>query len=127
MELPYTYVVKKDLDNNQKTCYIARVLELPHVIGDGETIQEALACMNTHMLMAIKAYIRDGITIPEPKEKYSGNLNVRVDPELHASLAQEAAAHNMSLNKYTSLVLERRTPYLIDRSKPGKNKLHNNQ
>jgi hypothetical protein len=29
---------------------------------------------------------------------------------LHASLALEAAAYNMSLNKYTSLVLERRKP-----------------
>lgn len=54
--------------------------------------------------------MRHGITIPEPQTEYSGNINIRVDPYLHASLAQEAAAYKMSLNKYTALLLERRKP-----------------
>lgn len=60
------------------------------------------------MKMAIQAYLRDGLPVPEPQTEYSGNINIRVDPELHARLAQEAATYEMSLNKYTSLILERR-------------------
>lgn len=108
MKLPYSIVIKRDKDNEGNECYLARVLEIPHVIGDGKTAQEALECLNTHMIMAIEAYLRDGIPVPEPQTEYSGNINIRVDPELHADLAQEAAARAMSLNKYTALVLERR-------------------
>ena len=108
MNLPYTIVVKKDRDNEGGVCYIARVLEISHILGDGKTSQEAIDTLNVHMKMAIQAYLRDGITVPEPQTSYSGNINIRVDPELHASLAQEAAVHEMSLNKYTALILERR-------------------
>jgi antitoxin HicB len=108
MNLPYNIVVKKDKDNNGKVCYIARVLEIPHVLGDGKTAAEALETLNIHLRMAIQAYLKDGLPVPEPQTDYSGNINIRVDPELHARLAQEAAAYDMSLNKYTSLILERR-------------------
>ena len=110
MDLPYTVVVKKASGNRGETCYLARVLELPHLMGDGETAEEALECLNTHMKMALASYLKDGISIPEPQAEYSGNLNIRVDPYLHARLAEEAATYNMSLNKYTALILERRKP-----------------
>jgi antitoxin HicB len=112
MKLPYTFVVKKDEDNEGNISFIARVLEIPHIICDGKTAKQALDCLNTHMSMAIKAYLRDGIPVPEPQTEYSGNLSIRVDPELHAHLAQEAAARDLSLNKYTSLILERRHTYI---------------
>jgi len=118
MQLPYNIVVKKDKDNSGNPCYIARVLEIPHVLGDGTTVQEALECLNTHMSMTITAYLKDGLPIPEPQTSYSGNINIRVDPNLHARLAQEAATYDMSLNKYTSLILERRQQY--DVSPPAK-------
>jgi antitoxin HicB len=119
-KLPYTIVIKRDKNNEGNICYIARVLEIPHILGDGKTAQEAFKCLNEHMVIAIKAYLRDGITVPEPQTEYSGNLNIRVDPELHAYLAQEAAAQDMSLNKYTSLILERRHTYLASSSPSGK-------
>jgi antitoxin HicB len=108
MNLPYNIIVKKDRDNEGKVCYIARVLEIPHCLGDGKTAPEALETLNVHMRMAIEAYLKDGLPVPEPQTEYSGNINIRVDPELHARLAQEAAAYDMSLNKYTALILERR-------------------
>jgi antitoxin HicB len=112
MNLPYTVVVKKAQHNRGENCYIARVLEIPHLLGDGDTANEALECLATHMRLTIAAYLRDGMTIPEPQAEYSGNINIRIDPFLHASLAQEAAVHKMSLNKYTALILERRKPEL---------------
>ncbi len=108
MNLPYTIVVKKEKSNDGGACYVARVLELPHCLGDGETPQEAIGCLNVHMRMVIQACLRDNLPIPEPQTEYSGNINIRVDPELHALLAQEASAYDMSLNKYTALILERR-------------------
>jgi antitoxin HicB len=114
LDLPYSIVVKRDKDNAGEVCYIARVLEIPHVIGDGKTAEEAIEVLNVHMHMAIKAYLRDGLPVPEPQTEYSGNINIRVDPELHARLAQEAAAYDMSLNKYAALILERRKSGMYD-------------
>ncbi len=58
--------------------------------------------------MTIEAYLKDGISIPEPQTHFSGNINLRVDPELHGKLTQEAMINDMSLNKYAALILERR-------------------
>jgi hypothetical protein len=57
--------------------------------------------------MAIEGYYEDGVSLPEPLN-CSGNLNIRIDSVLHSRLAHEAAAYEMSLNKYASLILERR-------------------
>jgi len=122
MTLPYTILIKKTENQGGSLSYIARILELPHVLGDGETSQEALDCLNTHMAMAIQSCLKDGLPVPEPQSKYSGNLNVRVDPELHARLAQEASALDMSLNKYTSLILERRHVYTAGNSSSQENR-----
>ena len=39
----------------------------------------------------------DGV---EPRRRYSGKLNLRMSPELHASVAAAAAADGKSLNKW---------------------------
>jgi antitoxin HicB len=108
MQLPYTIIIKPDEDNDGTLCYVARLLELPYCLGVGKTQAEATEELELHKRMAIGSYLEDGLPIPEPQTKYSGNINIRVDPELHARLAMEAAAYNMSLNKYTALILERR-------------------
>ncbi len=108
MNLPYTITIKLEEDNDGGPIYIARVLEMPHVLGDGKTQNEALKTLKIHMGMSFKYCLREGFPIPEPQTEYSGNINIRVDPELHARLAREAAAYDMSLNKYASLILERR-------------------
>ena len=112
MNLPYTFTIKLEEDNAGGPIYIARVLEMPHVLGDGKTQSEALKTLKIHMGMSIKYRLKNSFPIPEPQTQYSGNINIRVDPELHARLAHEAAAYDMSLNKYTSLILERRQPPL---------------
>jgi antitoxin HicB len=108
MNLPYTITLQPEEDNDGSLIYIAELQEIPYIIGDGKTQNEALKTLKIHMRMAIKSYLKAGLPIPEPQAAYSGNLNIRVDPELHGRLAREAAAHDMSLNKYTSLILERR-------------------
>jgi antitoxin HicB len=108
LNLPYTIVVAPDEDNNGGLCFVASLPELPYCIGVGKDPKEAIKELELHKGMAIKSYYEDGIPIPEPQTQYSGNLNIRVDPELHSRLAKEAAAYDMSLNKYASLILERR-------------------
>lgn len=36
----------------------------------------------------------------KPEKTFSGNLRIRIEPDLHAKLAQEASLHNVSLNKF---------------------------
>jgi antitoxin HicB len=108
LNLPYTIVVAPDEDNDGGLCFVASLPELPYCIGVGKNPKEAVKELEIHKRMAIESYYEDGIPIPEPQTRYSGNLNIRVDPELHSRLAKEAAAYDMSLNKYASLILERR-------------------
>jgi antitoxin HicB len=108
MRLPYTIVVKPGEDNDGSICYEARLLELPYCLGVGKTPEEAVQELVLHKRLKLEAHLEDGLPIPEPQTEYSGNINIRVDPDLHARLAQEAAAYDMSLNKYTALILERR-------------------
>jgi antitoxin HicB len=108
MNLPYTMIVKQEEDNDGSMCYVASFLELSLCIGAGKTIEEAVKELELHKRLKLKTHLEKGFPIPEPQTEYSGNINIRVDPELHARLAKEAAAYDMSLNKYTSLILERR-------------------
>jgi predicted HicB family RNase H-like nuclease len=106
MSLPYTMMVK--YHEEQGGYYVAGYLELPDMIMTGDTPEEAVKELVAEKPEWFEACLELGIPIPEPQTKYSGNINIRVDPVLHADLAQEAAAYNMSLNKYTALILERR-------------------
>jgi predicted HicB family RNase H-like nuclease len=36
----------------------------------------------------------------QPEKPYSGNLHIRLEPELHAKLAKEALLHSQSLNSF---------------------------
>ena len=106
MGLPYTMIVK--YHDEQGGYYAAGYLELPDITMTGDTQEEAIKELLAEKPEWFETCLELGIPIPEPQTKYSGNINIRVDPELHARLALEAAAYNMSLNKYTSLILERR-------------------
>ncbi len=41
----------------------------------------------------------------DPQKKYSGKINLRVPPELHAALAAKAAADGKSFNRYVTDML----------------------
>jgi predicted HicB family RNase H-like nuclease len=90
---------------------------------------EAIEELELHKRLKLETHLEEGFPIPEPQTEYSGNINIRVDPELHARLAREAAAYDMSLNKYTALILERRksgayeaNPVMVRERRPGRPK-----
>lgn len=49
----------------------------------------------------------DGV---EPRRRYSGRLNVRVSPDLHANVVAAAAAEGKSLNKWVAGTIVERLP-----------------
>ena len=46
----------------------------------------------------------------EPRKAYSGKFNVRIPPELHATIATRAAASGTSLNQWVSDTLSKAAP-----------------
>jgi predicted HicB family RNase H-like nuclease len=45
----------------------------------------------------------------EPEKPFSGNIHLRMQPDLHAKLASEAKFYKLSLNNYINQTLKRAT------------------
>lgn len=43
----------------------------------------------------------------EPEKPFSGNIHLRLQPDLHSKLVSEAKSHNLSLNSYINQTLQR--------------------
>lgn len=90
-------------------CYVARVPELKGCATDGSTYEEAAA----NAQEAIEAYLGalDDMGKPHPKpmaeRKFSGNIPLRIDPNLHRDLAAEAEEERTSINKLIERKLKR--------------------
>jgi antitoxin HicB len=77
-------------------------------IGDGATIEEALADLERTKEENFKSLLKEGIEIPEPKDKqeeYSGRILVRLPKYLHKALVGQAADQGISLNQHISSLL----------------------
>lgn len=77
-------------------------------IGDGATIEEALADLERTKEGNFKNLLEERVDIPEPKEKreeYSGRILARVPKYLHKALAEQAADSGISLNQHISSLL----------------------
>jgi len=89
------YFGKVDYDDEAKIFH-GEVIGLKDVITfQGKTVDE--------LEKAFKDSIKDYLEWckergEKPEKTYSGKINVRMDPELHAQLAQEAAQKEISLN-----------------------------
>ncbi|OBW61418.1 MAG: hypothetical protein A9183_03135 [Dehalococcoides mccartyi] len=102
MELPYTVVIEPDEDNDGGTYFVARILEIPDCMGDGDTPAESLESLAIHKRMWLEAQLADESYIPEPQQKFSGKFNVRVGSDLHRKLSKTAAMQDMSLNQFVT-------------------------
>ena len=81
--------------------YVARVPELENCHSHGATPEEALAHVQEAIELWLETAKEQGIAIPEPvsRRRFSGKFVLRTSPNLHATLAQEAAHHGKSLNE----------------------------
>lgn len=80
------------------------------VVGDGNTVEEALANLEISKEIVLEILINDKKVIPEPAdaeilEDYSGKLLTRMPKWLHHKLAIQAENNNSSLNQYIVTLL----------------------
>jgi antitoxin HicB len=106
LRLPYTIEVFKD-DDEDNPGWVARVVELPGCITQGDTFEELGQMIEDAMRGWIQTALEDGIDIPEPRlqESYSGKFIVRVPKSLHRELVEVAEREGVSLNAFITAEL----------------------
>lgn len=78
------------------------------IVGDGDTIEEALADLEENKKDRFLQYLEEGFEIPEPEKEsddYSGRFVVRLPKYLHRELTQFAQKNEVSLNQYVCTLL----------------------
>lgn len=108
LNLPYTIEVIRD-DNPDDPGWVARIVELPGCITQGDTFEELGEMIEDAMRAWIEVSMEDGDTIPEPRpiEDYSGKFVTRVPRSLHRDLVQAADKEGVSLNAIVNVALAR--------------------
>lgn len=116
LKLPYHIEIIRDEDE-ENPGWVARVIELPGCITQGDTFEELGEMIEDAMRGWIGVALEDGIPIPEPApdEDYSGKFVVRLPRSLHRQLAETAEREGVSLNQFVNVALAR----AIERSSPS--------
>lgn len=77
-------------------------------VGDGETVEEAVANLRESQRTLFEEYLEEGLPIPEPdtsEEEYSGKFVLRIPKYLHRELSLKAKSNNVSLNQFVTALL----------------------
>ncbi|GAC43430.1 type II toxin-antitoxin system HicB family antitoxin, partial [Paenibacillus popilliae] len=100
MSLPYTVQIRFIKDESGEY-YFATVAELDGCQSNGDTPEEALACIREAMEDYLLVKLEYGDDIPEPAsaDAYSGKFNVRIPKTLHRQLAEQSEREGVSLNQ----------------------------
>jgi antitoxin HicB len=106
LSLPYKIEVFRD-DDEENPGWVARVVELPGCITQGDTFEELGEMIVDAMRGWIETAIADSEEVPEPRqeESYSGKFVVRVPKSLHRELSECAGRDGVSLNLFVSTAL----------------------
>lgn len=82
--------------------FCGRVSELKNIYVEESTIKKAYDTVIKEIKIFKEHYDKNGLKFPEPlvRQEFSGDLRVRLGPDLHKEIAVEAAKSGMSLNKY---------------------------
>ena len=126
MNQPYTFVVEQHEDDG-KSYYSLRVLELDGCITTGDTLKEIMQDFQDAMSEWLQLNLKLGRTIPKPlkSRRYSGKVILRMPPALHESLMFKSTQQGVSLNQYLVASLSHTLGYEegVDTGKPhGKSK-----
>ena len=91
--------------SDEDGCFIGHIAGIKDIIGfHAESVKELRAAFEDAVNDYLATCERCGRT---PQRPYSGNLMLRVPPEVHARAAMMAEAHGMSLNQWAAEVLSR--------------------
>ena len=106
-ERPYTFTVVRGEDG----VWTSGVLEMSGVISEGDTPGEAIEMAGNALRGIILTMLEDGLQIPEPFEtrEYSGQMYLRIGPDMHQRAAMLAAEKGMSLNRWLAAAVARET------------------
>ncbi len=104
---PYARMLIPDVEDGG---YVARVLEFPGCVSEGDTPNEAIANIEDALRLVVESMLVRGDAIPEPlsSREYSGRLNLRIPPTLHARATEHAALEGVSLNRLLSDAIAQR-------------------
>ena len=97
----YTYRVTWSEEDNE---YVGLCVEFPSLSWLSTTPESALKGIRNTVAEVIKDMKENGEEIPLPiaNKKYSGKFMVRLPPEVHRSLAIQAAESGVSINRLVS-------------------------
>ncbi len=102
----YTYRVTWSEEDNE---YVGLCTEFPGLSWLSKTPESALKGIRNIIVEIIKDMKENGEKIPQPiaHKYYSGKFMVRLPPEVHRSLAIQAAEAGVSINRLVSSRLSR--------------------
>jgi predicted HicB family RNase H-like nuclease len=82
--------------------YVGLCLEFPSLSALKSTPEAALKEIRFVVDKCVNSLVREKHPIPEPLslKKFKGNLTLRVSPDIHRKIAQEAAEAGVSINQY---------------------------
>jgi predicted HicB family RNase H-like nuclease len=97
----YTYRVTWSPEDGE---YLGLCVELPSLSWLAATPAKALSGIRNVAEEAVVDMQSNGEPIPEPlaEKHYSGEFRVRIPPQVHRSLAMQAAEQGISLNRLAS-------------------------
>lgn len=100
----YTYRVTWSLEDNE---HVGLCTEFPLLSWLSKTPEAALAGIRKVVAEVVADMQLSGEQIPKPlaEKHYSGEFRVRIPPEIHRSLAMQAAEQGVSLNRLASAKL----------------------
>jgi antitoxin HicB len=106
LKLPYTIEIFRD-ETDGNAGWVARVIELPGCITQGDTIGDLAEMIEDAMRTWIETALADGDPVPEPRQltDYSGKFVTRVPRSLHQELVHAAGREGVSLNAYVMMAL----------------------
>jgi predicted HicB family RNase H-like nuclease len=102
----YTYRVTWSSSDNE---YVGLCAEFPSLSWLGESPESALSGIREVVTDVVRDMRENGESIPQPLSirSFSGKFMVRVPPEIHRTLAIQAAESGVSLNRLVSAKLSR--------------------
>jgi predicted HicB family RNase H-like nuclease len=100
----YTYRVTWSQEDEE---YLGLCVELPSLSWLAATPAKALSGIRQVAAEAVADLQANGEPVPEPlaERRYSGEFRVRIPPQVHRSLAMQAAEQGVSLNRLASAKL----------------------
>ena len=95
----YRYTVAWSPEDQE---YVAQVAEFPSLSWLDESLEDAIKGLERLVGEVVEDMLSQGEKVPVPlaEREFSGNLRIRVSPEIHRFLVTSAQEQGVSLNRF---------------------------